>query len=265
MRQDDQQIVFDYNDLLIDLSKLDHNLHAFKTEKEEIEKSHPDDYINDSILERARRFNESTYYLMDSIYNFFIASQYYGDKETSEKIIRRSLRNICINVEIYFEKILAILRYFFSIDLNLKKRGEIIKKIKEFCPISVEIEELVKKIDLVIENKDFKIISKIRNDEIHNESVFEYHNYKLEKENDNLKIINLGYKYSNEYIQEKIFISIFLLINLKFQMEKVIKISPWKINNFINNNPQISKINKLKDRVDIYKENENIWQEMENY
>ena len=89
MRQDDQQIVFDYNDLLIDLSKLDHNLHAFKTEKKEIEKSHSDDYINDSILERARRFNESTYYLIDSISNFFIASNYYEDKETSEKIIRR--------------------------------------------------------------------------------------------------------------------------------------------------------------------------------
>lgn len=228
--------------LLINDSKLNKNFFPLQKTKEEIENFTHDDLINDWIIERVRRFNFSSSYLIDSINNAIAIQQslFNHDFKAIEPFIRKELRNICINIEMYTDKIIAFCKYFFYFDAKKTKKNNIfISTLKQFVPLTTLINDFLIKCSEIYTNESINYINSIRNDEIHNESPLDLHIYHFDdaRAKEGLFIIDNGYKINTKDLFSKVHQCICLLIELKSILQQILEtIHPLKVVSFISQN-----------------------------
>ena len=245
-----------YNtDLLIDDSKFDNNYYVFKETKEEIENLAQDDMINDWIVERVRRFNTSATYLIESLNsacNFKLAESTSNEKirKNMELFVRRELRNVCINIEIYIDKVFSFIKYYFFLDKEgTEGRGPFLKTLEQFKEINQVVGIFIEYCKFSYKNEDIEFIRHVRNDEIHNESQLDLHDYSFGKTTD--EIIDHGYKIRDEEIFERISNVLCILISLKNNLQNMVQaIKPIEVYDFVLHKEPLINTIKPKSRVD---------------
>lgn len=168
-----------YN-LYIKLEKLDHALYFYKKERDDIENFTHDDAINDWLIEKVRMFNSSTSYLFNSIMNMLNMWNYYNNVLMDEAFLRMEIRNTCINISIYVEKIKSLCRYYFFFDENATKyTDKFMKTLKQLNKLDPKIIKFINVCYRINNDISYKWISNIRDSEIHNESIIDKHNYEI--------------------------------------------------------------------------------------
>jgi len=239
-----------YKDKLFITDKnLDKNFFPHKRTKEEIEKFTHDDLINDYLIERVRRFNISATYLMDSLDNAItICFNMVKQREMEGQLtpfFRKELRNICVNLEIYIDKLIGFCRYYFFFNLKKTENKKVfIQTLKQFADKNENIMKFYNFCNKMYQEKSFKFVYQVRCDEVHNESVLDLHEYKF-ADND-LIIEDLGYKVSNQEIVDNIYEVLLLVVELKSLFQNILeKIKEPNIASYIEKN-----FDKLKNIVD---------------
>lgn len=221
----DMEEYFLTSKLYIDNNKLNHNFYFFKEEKSEIESFTHDDAINDWIIEKVRIFNMSTYYLVNSIEKMIFL---WNNKENVEEfLLRMEIRNTCINIEMYIDKIKSLIGYYFF--LNEKAIGdgkEFLKALNQFDFMSDIIKTFILNCKKLYQDSKYKWIKDIRIAEIHNESLIERHNYEFSPDSSQLVIIDKGYKIDSEIIIDNIQYVLNLLYVIKENVQKILETIP---------------------------------------
>ena len=246
--------ILDKNTLFIDKTKLDWDFYFYKETPKEVENFTHDMAINDWLIERVRRFNHSASFLFDSIQKVVNIQKYLASKEESiaiTEILRGEIRNLCINLEIYFDKIVAFCRYYFFFDLKkTEKKDNFMKTLEQFENIDPTIKIFSTCCKEIYNNLDYKYIYSIRCDEVHNESALDLHNFRFTNKAP-LEIVDLGYKISNEIILSKIYTSIMLSIKLKNALQKILEVVKIPtIANYIKCNDNLKNVIMPKERCD---------------
>ena len=238
--------------LYIDLEKLDNNFYFFKETKEDIENFTHDDAINDWLKEKARIFNSSTFYLINSVEKMIVFWNNIENDKSIETWLRMEIRNTCINIEMYVDKIKNLIGYYFFFDEKTIFDGEkFIKALKQFETISTTIGEFIESCILLHSDKKYQWIRSIRVAEIHNESLIDRHNYEFSPNNSKLIIVDKGYKVKSEIILDNIQHTLFLLKNVRDKAQQILEsIPPIKIYNFVKDTPVLKGIIFPGNRVD---------------
>lgn len=253
-------------DLYLNPEKLDHNFYFYKNNKEEIEKFTHDDAINDWLIERIRRFNMSTFYLVNSIEKmiFFWSNFNNADKsnipnkdilDNFETNLRIELRNTCINISIYIDKIKSLCRYYFFLDEIKTEKGNVfIETLKQYKSINPIINTFCKNCVNLQKNIKYDWIYNIRNSEIHNESFIDMHNFAFDPDPTSLKILDKGYKIGNEEILDNIQEVLNLILIIRNNLQEILeKISCNNVRLFIEQNTWLKNIVKTEKRADCNK------------
>lgn len=229
--------------LLIDDANLEKNFFAFQETDDEINRFTHDDLINDWLIERVRRFNSSTLYLVDSITNAInlqeVAELNDGNHDAYALMARREIRNICINTEMFFDKMVTLCKYCFFFDPEkTKKNDRFIDTLKQFIPLSETISGFLSCCKKAYNSFDLQYVNSIRNDEIHNESPLDLHEYHFDDSRavEGLFIVDNGFKISNKEILQRISVVISLMIETKDSLQKMLEtIHPLDIESFVKN------------------------------
>lgn len=246
--------ILDKETLFIDNTKLDWGFYFYKETPKEVENFTHDMAINDWLIERVRRFNHSAGFLFDSLQKVVNIQKHLTSNEETIAIVellRGEIRNLCINLEIYFDKIVAFCRYYFFFDLKkTEKKDNFIKTLKQFENIDPTIKIFYEYCKEVYNNLDYQYIYSIRCDEVHNESALGLHNFRFANKTP-LEIIDLGYKISNEIILPKIYTSVMLSIKLKNALQKILEVVKTPIiANYIKCNDNLKNVIMPKERCD---------------
>lgn len=241
--------------LFIDIDKLDNNFYFFKEKKEDIETFTHDDAINDWLKEKARIFNSSTFYLVKSIENMIILWNNVENDKSIEYLLRMELRNTCINIEMYVDKIKSLIGYYFFFnEETIADAKKFIKSLKQFEIISSTINDFVESCNNLYLDEKYQWIKSIRIAEIHNESLIERHNYEFSPNSSKLIIVDKGYKLKSEIILDNIQHTLFLLKNVRDQTQLLLEVIPnIKIYNFVKNTQGLKGIMLPGERADINK------------
>lgn len=240
------------NELQLKSDKLDFNFYLFEDNNDEIDKFSHDNAINDHLFERIRRFNSSSEFLIESINRtIMLNEQIKSNKDNRlEILLRKELRNICINLEIYINKIITFCKYYLFFDIDKTDDGKIfMDTLKQFFilnPIFKKFHDLCSE---AYQNSDLVYINDIRNKEIHNESPLDIHNYRFD---DNCNVEDLGYKISDESIFEKIYNVVYIVIKIRKLLQELLeKVTPENIADFVQKN----KLNNIIQPKLRYKQN----------
>lgn len=230
--------------LLIDNTRLEKSFFAFQETDDEINRFTHDDLINDWLIERVRRFNNSTIYLIDSINNVInlqeAAELNDSNHDAYALFARREIRNVCINTEMFFDKMVTLCKYCFFLDpKKTKKNDKFINTLKQFIPLSETISGFLLCCNKAYNSSDLQYVNSIRNDEIHNESPLDLHEYHFDdsRASEGLFILDKGFKISNKEIMQRISVVISLMIETKDSLQKILEnIHPLDIVSFVKNN-----------------------------
>ena len=239
--------------LYINTNKLSHNFYFYKEEKIELQNFTHDDAINDWIIEKVRIFNESTYYLVNSIEKMIILWNNIDNIE--EKLLRMEIRNTCINIEMYIDKIKSLIGYYFF--LNEKAIGDgkyFLKALNQFNFMSNIINTFILNCKKLYQDSKYRWIKDIRIAEIHNESLIEKHNYEFSQYSSQLVIIDKGYKIDSEIIIDNIQYVLKLLYVIKENVQQILEtVSSYRIYQYIKDTSGLKNILIPGNRADINK------------
>ena len=223
----DKKEFFLPNNLYINIDILDKNFYFYKETIDDINKFTHDDAINDWLPEKVRIFNSSTFYLVHSIEKMIV---FWNNREkgiTMEAYLRTELRNTCINIEMYIDKIKSLIGYYFFLNRKTISDGkDFIKTISQFQTMDKILGKFIKDCKDLNENEKYKWIKSIRIAEIHNESLIDMHNYELSPD---LIPIDKGYKINSETIIDNILYVLKLLYEIKNDVQKILETIPSHI------------------------------------
>ena len=270
-----KKILVDISKLVLDTSKLDNSFIAYETDLAAINALEHNDVINDWHIERIRRLNATAGYLILSLQRLQISGdtlskmdeplddpdKYYALVGTH----RASCRDVCINLDIYTEGIKSFCRYYFFMDKEATDNTkEWRKALVQYKGISgwTYIENFLLACRSMFENKDTKLLTAIRNEEVHNASPLELITYKFQDKA--LIPIPTEYILTNQELHNKIVNVINLLLIVTSALQEVINnISPIVIYKYLS--PQDGRLKNIINMADRYKkEREYVKQFQEN-
>lgn len=232
---------FEVQKLYLDNSKCDYNYYSYELDPNKI--TH-DDVINDSLQERIRRFNMSTYHLtfaVERMLLFWNALNSKGNNQESSIFnYRLNCRDVCINIDMYVDKIKAFCRYYFYMSEKViddsKEWAKTLKLFTDLCPTLLNT--FLSECSKLMSNDDYKFVHNIRNDEIHNESALDLKKLRFSDDtSDGLKIVDDGYKLQDDIIIEKIQKVLLILSSVRDALQEIVdKIHPHKIATYVSDN-----------------------------
>ena len=136
--------------------------------------------VNKDLREKIRRYNNDVFYLTVCIYkmvNYYDNLSNSADEDSkivNETLFRKSARCVCAEMFMYEEKIKNLIRVILGLDKRkTKKYDKLMYELKKYSKSNTYIKAFIKSYRKYGENPDVKFIKKIRNDEIHNDSIID--------------------------------------------------------------------------------------------
>lgn len=237
-----------FEDLLLNESNVDHNFFAYEKDVTKINNFEHNDLINDWLIEHIRRFNSSVNFLINDLRELRFYTNLLTENKNKTTInnvlvnidykMRCSCRNICIDLDIYIEKIKEFCRYYFFMD---KEKTDAFtnweKALKQFVNIrnGNYILNFLKECKHLFENDNTQYILGIRNAEIHNYSPLDLIEYKFYE--NVLTPKPQKYVISTNDIYNSIIECLNVIIYVKNALQEIIQnIKPLDIYNYISKN-----------------------------
>lgn len=221
--------------------------------KENAEDLSCDDAVNDWPIEKVRIFNSSTFYLINSVVKMINLWNNRHLEHSIELYLRQEIRNTCINISVYIDKVKNIMGYYFFLAPEaVFDNKEFIRAISQFKPLDDTIVKFIDDCKKVHKDAKFNWIYNIRNEEIHNESVIDKHNYVFE--NGILIPVDKGFKIDSEILLDCIKDVLELLLIIRDDVQAIFeKIPNGKVYKFIKNDTSLKWIILPESRADAYK------------
>lgn len=251
----------DFQSLILDTSQIKKDFFAYETDESLIATFEHNDLINDWHIERIRRFNASTTYLIHSL----LRMATYGNLLTEGKNViiengisidlvtehRMACRDACINIDICIDKIKAFCRYYFFMNpVTTDDTKAWIKALKEYKAIDgwPFIESFISHCVALHDNKYTAYLTNVRNAEVHNESPFELVKYHFE--GGSLQPIPDEYVVNSEKLHNTIVETVSLLIQVISSLQTLLEnITPHSIYRYLSTQDgQLKNILKMSER-----------------
>jgi len=187
-----------------------------------------DETMNDQQYVRVDRFNRSALELINSLQNMF---NYINTVKNIKQdlgndiILRKSCRNVCMNIDMYIGKILTFIRYYFFMNVNKTIDAKVcIRTLDLFRDIdSVRVTKLKNCCIKISKDESYLFVSGIRNDEEHNDSPLNKMHYEFGQDG---SITCTGFKITNQEIVERVVDVIWLLIDVVQSLQEIIDYIP---------------------------------------
>ena len=221
--------------------------------KENAEGFSYDDAVNDWPIEKVRIFNSSTFYLINSVTKMICLWNNMDLDPSVELFLRQEIRNTCINISVYVDKVKNIIGYYFFLTPEaVFDNKDFIKALSQFKKMDSSIVKFIDDCKKVHEDDKFNWIYNIRNDEVHNESVIDKHNYVFE--NGVLIPVDKGFKIDSETLLDSIKDVLKLLLIIRDDVQAILeKIPNGKVYKFIKNDTSLKWIIPPESRADANK------------
>ena len=261
----------DFQHLILDTSKIKKDYFAYETDPSLIATFEHNDLINDWHIERIRRFNASTMYLIHNLirmatYGNLLAEGKYVITENGVPINlavehRMACRDACINIDICIEKIKSFCRYYFFMDpIATDDTKAWIKALKEYKAIDgwPFIEHFISQCVVLHANKNTSYLTNVRNAEVHNESPFELVKYHFE--GGSLQPIPDEFVVDSESLHNAIVEAVSLLIQVISSLQTLLEnVSPHSIYRYLS--PQDGQLKNILKMSERYKNERNRFNE----
>lgn len=136
--------------------------------------------VNKDLREFVRRYNNDVFYITDSVfkmvnyYNLMNNSTNEDEHIIYEVLYRKAARCVCSEIFMYEEKIKNLLRIILGFDKSKTKKYDKFKQeLKIQSKTNIYVKNFRKIYNKYEQNTYIKFIKRIRNDEIHNDSVID--------------------------------------------------------------------------------------------
>lgn len=233
--------------LYLNIDKLSKDFFFYKENAEDLSY---DDAVNDWPIEKVRIFNSSTFYLISSVEKMIVLWNNMHLDHSIELYLRQEIRNTCINISVYVDKVKSIIGYYFFLTAEaIFNSKDFIKALSQFKSMDSSIVKFIEDCKKINKDDKFNWIYNIRNDEIHNESVIDKHNYVFE--NGFLIPVDKGFKIESETLLDSIKDVLQLLLIIRNDVQEILeKIPNGKVYNFIKNDTSLKWIISPWNRAD---------------
>ena len=216
----------------------------------------PNEALNSTLAEKVRRFNNSLVPLMRQYYNLNnievngkplveVCNDTPNEIDQETRIL---IRGIIMELFILREKVNNLLCSIFFIK---QEKNFVMDTLPKLYNISEDFPKLKKVLDYLkalSDNKDYKFIMKMRNDEIHNMSIIDSFNYEIKLEGGKILIINHGYRIKVRNLYESITNVICYFYNIKNMLQDILD------DTIVNIHSLRKRINKYPIYVNINEE-----------
>lgn len=229
-RQETKVDYFDVNSLFIDTKKFCANNGL--TEQifvSDIECEDGFDLINKDLREKVRKFNNSIFYLRNSLYSYIHYCKLWSesDEETNKLLLnvwqRYEARCVCCEIFMYVEKVKSLVRSILNLDpKKTEKNSDFMNALKECALSNNHVKEFYDEAERYKINSSVRFINKVRNDEIHNESCLDNYTDRMEINHGQYLTINFTHAIQNNELYNKIKNCLEALLRLKQNLQKII-------------------------------------------
>ncbi len=184
---------------------------------------------NNDFREKIRRFNNSIIYLTVAIFrfvNYYFLCEKCDDEETKTCLsiwCRYEARCVCNETFMYQEKLKSILRNFFGLDIKKTKTYSVfIKELKKFEKDNISITEFCNESNKYYNDTIVAFINDIRNNEIHNDSLLDEFNDKIDVGNGMIIYTKPFYNIETKQLYDNIKDCLEKLLSLKTTVQNII-------------------------------------------